>query len=240
MDKIIKFEPTDDFATTLIKPPISSKNKIPTWFKNDSLFSKGENNYVKAYKNQSIGTYKLCVPVVDAVTSGYTVVLSASVLVTNRSNDKDIYDPYIQWGVHWQPLESKPPEMLSNYPVPHEHYPGFFRWITYWGIKTPPGYSLLITHPHHRYDLPFLTTSAVVDTDKHPNSLELAFFLRNGFEGIIEEGTPIAQILPFKREPWDSEILEHSDKVKHNRLSAAKIDFIRTYKNRFWSKKVYK
>ena len=32
--------------------------------------------------------------------------------------------------------------------------------------------------------------------------------IEEGFEGIIEEGTPILQIIPFKRESWKAEYLK--------------------------------
>ena len=235
--QIIRFEPTEEFVPTLIHPPKPSIQSVPEWYKKDPLFTTGKGDQVNALKNNAMGTYKACIPLVDSITSGYTISLSAAVFVSSASDSE--YIPQIKWGVHWQPLEKKPKELLANYPTPYAHFNEFFRWITYWGIRTPSGYSTLITHPHHRYDLPFTTIGGVVDTDKHPNSLELPFFIKNGFEGIIEEGTPIAQIIPFKRDSWKSEAVDFDLKYRYNSLSASKIDFIRTYKNRYWTKKNY-
>jgi hypothetical protein len=240
MNKKIQFDPKESFVLGLIKSPSSATKNIPEWFKKDTLFSNGENNIVSAFKNNSFGTYKLCIPIVDALTSGYIITLSAAVLVTNDSPVAGEYIPKINWNVDWSPLDVKPNSALLNHPVPTAHNNTFFRWITYWGIKTPKNYSLLVTHPHNRYDLPFTTMTAIIDTDKHPNSLEIAFFIKDNFEGLIDEGTPIAQILPFKRESWESKELKYSEKTKNYSLNSSKIDFIRTYKNRFWSKKVYR
>jgi len=236
--QIVRFEPTENFVPTLIECPKSATNSVPEWYIKDPKFTTGKGKELDGLKAGGMGTYKACTPLVDSITSGYIIKLSAAVLVTNVSSNS--YIPNIQWGVHWYPLEKKPSEALASYPTPKGHFNEFFRWITYWGIRTPNGYSSLITHPHHRYDLPFTTISGIVDTDKHPNSLELPFFIHEGFEGIIEAGTPIAQILPFKRESWDSEQLEFENKYKYNSMSATKLDFIRTYKNRYWSKKSYR
>jgi|688.fasta_scaffold00121_86 hypothetical protein len=235
--KIIQFEPLHDFVPTLMQPPKPSTQCVPNWYKNDTLFTTGNGDDFSLIKKGGIGTYKLCVPIVDSLTSGYTVTLSSAIMVENVSESS--YMPRISWAVHWKPLEHKGYEGLSNYPIPFGHCPDFFRWITYWGIRTPKGYSTLITHPHQRHDLPFTTIGGVVDTDKHPNALQFPFFLKEGFEGIIEEGTPIAQILPFKRDDWKSESVDFDPKYEHNEQSASKIDFIRTYKNRWWSKKTY-
>ena len=235
--QIIRFEPTDGFVPTLIQPPKPATQAVPEWYKKDPLFTGKSGHKLPSIKEGGMGTYKACTPLVDSLTSGYTVTLSAAVYVTSASDSE--YAPQIQWGVNWYPLEKKPKELLASYPTPHEHFNEFFRWITYWGIRTPKGYSTLVTHPHHRYDLPFTTIGGIVDTDKHPNSLEFPFFIKNGFEGIIEEGTPIAQILPFKRDNWKSESVDFDLKYKYNSLNATKIDFIRTYKNRYWTRKKY-
>ena len=64
-------------------------------------------------------------------------------------------------------------------------------------------------------------------------------FFKNNFEGIIEKGTPIAQILPFKTENWlsqtDKEILEKSQ--INDMFAATKI--FGWYKKNIWKKKSY-
>ena len=68
---------------------------------------------------------------------------------------------------------------------------------------------------------------------------ELPVFFKNNFEGIIEKGTPIAQILPFKTENWlsqtDKEILEKSQ--INDMFAATKI--FGWYKKNIWKKKSY-
>ena len=70
-------------------------------------------------------------------------------------------------------------------------------------ILTPNKYSLLITHPLNRTDLPFLVSSGFVDSDKTQLSFgKLPFFLKEDFEGIIKAGTPYAQLIPIRRETF--------------------------------------
>jgi hypothetical protein len=54
--------------------------------------------------------------------------------------------------------------------------------------------------------LPFYVPSAIVDSDKKFPPADIRFVLRRDFEGIIKEGTPIYQLLPFTRESWKMEI----------------------------------
>ena len=66
----------------------------------------------------------------------------------------------------------------------------------------------------------------------------IPFFIRENFHGFIEAGTPIAQILPFSRESWES---DYSIKEKENYgIEQIKKFYERGYKKLFWSKKNYK
>lgn len=224
--------------------PEPSHKGVPEWYKKQKLFSNDENDLVKANKKSLVNneqvhfTYKMCKPLIDTITSGYMIKTSADCIVANT--DSVNYTPYIQWNVSWPLLDSQDPQVLGNYPIPEGYSPILFRWEVQHKIITPPGYSLWITHPSHRYDLPFLTINGFVDTDKHPNRLVLPFFLKNNFEGIIPEGTPIAQIIPIKRENWISEQKQYTQDIEEKRLDSVKINLSRVYINKFWTKKNYR
>jgi hypothetical protein len=58
-----------------------------------------------------------------------------------------------------------------------------------------------------------LTLTGVVDTDAYPLVVLFPFMMKNTFEGVIEKGTPVVQIIPFKREDWKKRIYDKiSDK----------------------------
>ena len=244
--KKIIFKAQEAHAQIFTPMPKPMSNIIPEWYKKQKNFSNGENNQIKAInsaKNIAIngkvdGTYKLCVPLIDTLTSGYAFTLPADVFVENIGINGE-YTPKITWKVTWQVLDMMDPTTHKGYPVP----PGFssfiFRWFADFKIETPAEYSCWITHPSHRWDLPFLTINGFVDTDKQPNSLLLPFFIKEGFEGIIEEGTPIAQIIPIKRESWKSEKKDISHEDFFIKQNAAKINYVRTYKKRYWTRKKY-
>ena len=48
--------------------------------------------------------------------------------------------------------------------------------------------------------------SGVVDNDKVHLPGTMPFFMLKGLSGILPAGTPYAQIIPFKREHWTSEV----------------------------------
>jgi hypothetical protein len=85
-----------------------------------------------------------------------------------------------------------------------------FAWYPDWAVEVPEGYSVLYSQPYDRYDLPFLTTSGIIDNDKVNLPGTMPFFLSKEWVGILPAGTPYAQMMPFKREDWTSEYVKES------------------------------
>jgi hypothetical protein len=101
----------------------------------------------------------------------------------------------------------------------------------------------LVTQPFNRFDLPFLNTSGIIDTDKVHYPGSLPFFIAKGWSGTLKAGTPFAQIFPFKREDWSSEIVIENplNMLTNNRKNS---DIYRVpdggvYKNKVWSRRKY-
>jgi hypothetical protein len=67
----------------------------------------------------------------------------------------------------------------------------------------------------------------------------LPFFVKEGFEGVVPRGTPIYQIIPFKREKWDS--VENPELRKDNLRRGYNVASVMYgwYKRNLWSKKEY-
>lgn len=82
----------------------------------------------------------------------------------------------------------------------------YFKFKTSWGIKTPPGYSCLIMKPYYiaenRYDL----LPAIVDTDTYHSPIPVTGYLNVKDLVRIEPGTPLLQVIPFKRDDWNMSI----------------------------------
>jgi hypothetical protein len=234
-NKIIEFAPASEQAESIIKPPSPSKGFLPEEYKKLPFkINKNFTHVLPDLKTTNL-TLKACVPVFDAMTAGYIITLPCDILVT----DTLYYTDRIIWDVDWTVITSHQKIQYGDMKHPEGYEESPYKFETNWIIKTPPGYSVLITHPLNRFDLPFITMSGVVDSDAYNiNPVNLPFFLKKDFSGIIKMGTPIAQIIPIKREGWNSKILkyENSTKFQINNLKSV-ID--RSYKNRFWFKKKY-
>jgi hypothetical protein len=77
------------------------------------------------------------------------------------------------------------------------------KFNNFWTIELPPGYSLLVTHPVNRTDLPFVTLTGLVDADRYiDNFIHFPARWRDPNFADVAEGEPVAQCLPLKRDSW--------------------------------------
>jgi hypothetical protein len=211
--------------------PKPAKNYIPKWFKNANSFKDNKRNFIPS---ETSGTYKKCPPILDAFTNGYIQELWCDVFVQKTDAGLEL-----TWGVDLPPLENRSSEQMSGFPVPKGFSPQPLVWLNPWGWKTPKGYSILLTHPLNRDDLPFRTVSALVDTDKFNLSGKVAFWIDESFEGVIPAGTPIFQLTLIKRNSWLSKIEKFNNKKNLNRLFKLRKIIFDSYKKQYWSKKEF-
>ena len=232
--KKIEFHPVNELTDEILDSPVPASKTIPNWFKRtEGIINKtSEHRNSDNTANKSV---KLCVPFIDALTTGYMITLPCDVVFVDPSKYNG---RRVLWDVSWQVLEAHTPDQLGGMPIPNGYDKIALKWTVMWSIKTPPGYSLMFTHPLNRIDLPFLTFSGIVDTDTYEIPVNLPFLIQDGFMGKLEKGTPIAQIIPVKRERWVSKKEKYTG--KHRFL----LDSLRTvidnsYRLRWWSKKSY-
>jgi hypothetical protein len=232
MNKII-FIPTTKNIELLVPPPKPAKNYIPQWYKNiEAVHIKN----IKVSEGGSSNTnVKNCIPFLDGLTSGYIQETWTDIHIKNNGDS-----------VNYNFSDFNSPEMMNHRPqqsitVGPEYHQSEFVWKQVWIPKLPNGYSYIFTHPLNRIDLPFTTTSVIVDADKLNYSISgnVPFYLKKDFEGIIPAGTPMYQMIPFRREPWSMELEEYNKDSISKGISGLRKNFIGSYKNRYWQKKEY-
>jgi hypothetical protein len=227
--KIIKFSTPSENAD-IIDLPSSAKKFVPDWYRQSERFQGGKLKIVDGAGNHAL---KSCVPFLDGLISGYMATLWTDLYV-----EQTPAGTVMQWRVGPDPA-SRRNNINPTLPIPHGHEETHYAWRSIFNIETPKGYSCLITHPLNRFDLPFTTLSGVVDTDGVLARGNVPFFLKKDFEGIIPMGTPIFQIIPFKRENWASEKDEALNKKgAENEYNTSRHAY-GWYKNFKWNKKSY-
>jgi len=198
--------------------------KIPKW-KNNEMFDVGKGFNI---------TVKHCMPFLDSLTAGYMIVLPNDLYVKNNNGS-----PLITWTKsEFPPLLRDDVADLSL--VPTGHHPTEFVWQTGVANTVPLGYSVLFTHPLNRHDLPFTTLSGIVNGGLVMSPIgKIPFFIKEGFEGIIAQGTPILQLIPFRQENWSSKLTKGLTKIAKTHNDKAVSVIYGWYKKTFWTRKKY-
>ena len=197
---------------------------LPDWYRNANRYHKhpvtGE-PLVDPNKGGKIPTWKACPALFDVMGSGYAYKTPCD--IEFYEDDAGIIYARVLDAGHPNFLVDRAP--LPQFLHPHGYHEKHFAWWADWAVELPDGYSALYTHPLNRFELPFITTSGIVDNDKDHLPGTMPFFIRKGFTGVLEAGTAYAQIFPFKRENWDSEIdvsLQQPEMSAKNQANSAR------------------
>lgn len=239
-EKIIEFNSFYDQDFYLPKP---SKDEIPNWFKKAKPYLEENVDVEGTLYPSELSTIKRCPPVFDAITTGYILFLQNDISFKNyKENKMWTFAGTIQHmnNLTIAPIESHGLPQLQNHPKSDMVGDYALKFMQPYGIKTPKGYSCFFTTPIHR-DLPFRIFEGVVDTDSFTIPINFPFyFVDKKFEGVIEAGTPIAQIFPFKRTPFAMKIGAKQNSETNPVLKHKSSKFKNVYRNHYWSRKEYK
>jgi hypothetical protein len=177
----------------VIPAPVRAKTALPDWFRK---LPPVDTAHVSA--TSSGITVKRCMPFLDAMAAGWVIGLPATVRMDISDGgrqvdcgwdfDRTLVSNHAGHQVAGNPREPLPPCKFHNY----------------WTIRTPPGWSCLFVPPLNRPNGVFEIVAGVVDTDTYQSEIHFPFFA-TGKDGlhILERGTPIVQVIPFRRQTSD-------------------------------------
>ena len=222
-----------------LEPPLSAKKVVPKWYKTLIPFMEGRVNQP---------TTKKCIPFLDALSMGYVIKTDFDILLSKDQKDckwtmsakmhplasAEINKKDIHVGVIEHIAGQYPPEGFQDDEI---HL--VLKFLNPWIINTPPGYSCLCINPCNHLRPDFRILEGVVDTDEY--KLPIAFpFIPKKFEGeqkIIKKDSPIAMIIPFKRESWKATYKE----IEPKEVGGDRINFFKrivdNYKKNVWHRK---
>lgn len=222
---------TNTIGTSEIYSPKPATQVIPDWYKDAPEYTHGD-RIIKG--GNTPHTVKKCIPVFDAMTAGYIIPTYVDIQVTQVDGM-----PYYEWpsfdAISFHPIEQAP-----NHPgVNGAPFP---KWTNPWSIRTPRGYSCLFVPPMHNPNGIFTVLPGVVDTDTYDPPVNFPFTLNDvKWEGIIPAGTPMVQVIPFKRDSFKMTIGDDKDRINQSKTTARlRSLWFNSYKRQFWSRKEYR
>ena len=229
--------------------PIKAVQNIPEWFK-------------KLEHSNKLKTIKGCIPVLDSLSAGYILRMPQDFYLKHNYTQGTQKDSSVRFSYGMEPahIHSLGLNLNTNNPAIHplkqlggkeggcpfieknKNLP-LYKIVNPFKIKTPPGYSCLFVPPLNNRDDRFEIISGIVDTDTFPTYINFPIIINGDkyptLETVIEQGTPYAQVIPFKRDNWKMKIKEGEVEKAVSDLSIlGKLVYV--YKNFFWSKKSWK
>lgn len=227
-----------------IEKPIPAKRNIPDWYK-------------KLEHNLGHNTVKGCMPFLDSLTAGYIIKLPVDLKIRHNvinpetgfrdgeqvSALKDFQPNVSEVKLNInQKLEIHQPFQMAGSPLleKNKNLP-IHKFVNPWTIQTPKGYSCLFIAPLNNRDDRFEVLSGIVDTDIHRLPVNFPFIINTdkypALNTVIKKGTPIVQVIPFKRDSWVMSIEKQKDKSYSSEIIKFFTSLIDRYKNNVWQKK---
>lgn len=211
--------------------PTPASRMLPDWYKQAESYINGHRVITDGNTPHTI---KKCVPVFDALTAGYILRTYVDVQVTERNGG-----PWYEWPMH-DAISMHAVEQAPTHPA-HNGMP-YPKWRNPWAIKTAPGYSCLFLPPMHNPNGLFTILPGVVDTDTYASPVNFPFVLDDvKWQGIIPAGTPMAQVIPFRRDTFRMALGGDKERRQQARADGRlRSLWFNSYKRQFWTRKEYK
>ena len=211
--------------------PIPALLGLPDWFK--AMPQRAVSSLLQSEQM----TVKRCPPVIDAMTHGFLMPLIADVKIENGefSWERDVPAGALT-NYSRSPIDFHDNNQVTGTPFFREDE-FLIKFTNFWTFELPAGYSLLVTHPLNRVDLPFRSLSGLVDADRYiDNFINFpAQWIDHAFSGVLKKGTPVAQCIPVKRDIWTPEFkpIDGEAIARLQELSNAIVSEPGIYRHRF-------
>jgi hypothetical protein len=180
------------------------------------------------------GTVKRCVPFLDALSSGFIIPMWCDVYVLAVDGKISIDFPpnFPQVGT----LGTHSEMQIPRHPLSHKPYGNIpMKWVNPWVVSTEPGVSCTFTSPMNHMETRFKLLDGVVDTDTYQNNVNFPFIWTGGDgQFFIPKGTPLVQVIPFRREEAHIEVSVVDQEVKDRVFTVISTKLKNAYRDEFW------
>jgi len=190
--------------------PVLAKNIIPDWWKRMRIM-----DFANGNTNHSI---RSCPAMDDWLKSGWIIVSTRDMLVL-CGNDRDDDDATCFQTVDldqkgYQSIASSRSHPVAQYHNVFEYLKNgdnptnirdAFKMRAPWNVATPEGYSVFYLDPFLFQNEHFAVWQGIIDSDKFNKNMDnsqIIFYPKVNHSFVIPKGTPLVQIIPFKRDEW--------------------------------------
>lgn len=229
---LVEFWAEEPLSHTLFPMPSPAYLDIPQWYRDLNRFSDGKLTINE--NGMSNARLKACTSYMDTFMMGYMVKLHCDILIEDL---EDGSGKTMRWTSSMSPISPRSMDIANELPEVAGFGAFTQAWEMKWGFKLPKGYSMLVTQPFNRQDLPTWTTQGIIDADEFIGPGGVPFAIKDSFSGMLKAGTPIIQLIPFKRDSWESKEIESPFKSPDGRPRNYATGW---YKKTIWKKKDFR
>jgi len=231
-----------------ITSPVPASSLLPKWHREGEMYINKNTGLLHiADELERAAGMRLCMPFFDSLSSGFFLTTWADIEITRNDGlaiewqyiEKNVKGVWIKAKDDWDIVKERQGDIGYTIPRPAGHATNHMVWNSRWGWRLPKGWSMLVTHPLNQHQLPFTTLAAIVDSDRFASHGNIPFFLREGWTGIIEKGTPFAQLIPIKRSDWFIDTKIQDKEALFTARSAREVSY-GYYRSKLWAPKKYK
>ena len=233
---VIEFWPTYEGLTEFV-PIVPAKNYLPEWWK--KLNIKQDVVYLET-KTASTGTIKRCPGIMDILNHGWVIPAWCDMAIKVKGREK------LEWDMSDQRFTAHGHhhnQFLDHLPTNiQQKYFWVFKPTSPWYVKTSPGYSILQLDPFYFFNEYFDSSWGIQDADFYHN-LNPLLLIKQNCNFVIERGTPLAVIYPYKREEFTGVCKQYDPKIisklqaADNYISNSKFSPLITYKEEQYKRK---
>ncbi len=236
----IKFLGLDELVVETVEPPVKASKALPEW--------------IKALQNESedYTTAKRCLPLVEASSEGYVWKTHCDIEFAVKENEKqEIYlalgfpnnSNRFPFNEPINVIDQHAPQQVyvkdqSREETDNLHGGVAFKQVyklnNLFVIETPKGYSCRFKSLSNNFNIPLQIFEGVVETDHFYQIINFPFRYLGPpvpHKYILKKGTPLVQIIPFKREKWKNTVGVIDTKKSQKQIVTLRTIFKNAYRN---------
>jgi hypothetical protein len=195
-------------------PPKPAADVRPDWLKGPRFHAGFDRATPIEQASREASTIRRCPGIMDAMRDGYVVPLWTDLHVKFDGMRGEVE---MRCASPWAGVDRHPIEQFKSTPIETwaSPYTCVFKLANPWRVYLPAGYSSRILDPvYHRNWVGFSVLPGVVDHDRfHTANIFLVWERYDAGELIIPLGTPLFQLIPFRRAQLGVSVSDSPDTI---------------------------
>jgi len=161
-------------------------------------------------------TIRRCPGVISYLSEGYLIPLWSDFVVQVRGDT--VYCVGANELAHASPHSKK--MQYSTMPLPDGYLEDSVKFTNPWKVKTPPGWSIILSQPFYHFEDRFMAVPGVIDSDVYHHIHVNTLFRKGDADHKLRMGMPFIHVMPFQRSVLEPEVrvMTEADRKRMKKL----------------------